>query len=129
MIRRTDDAELVNRLVGDGTDMSEFLAEPLHVCLVEGDGGAIFAWRGPDTYEVHLFLAERGRAAIGQFTRMLATMRRRYGARRFWALVPHDRRKVRLFARWMGWKSHGVVITRQGLHELFSQEDEICPQQ
>lgn len=123
---RTRDAALVNRLVGTG-DFSELLAEPLHVCLIEGESGAFFAWRGPGIYEVHLFFAVRGREALNLCRAMIDHMRG-LGAVLFWALIPIESRKVRLFARWMGWRSRGIMNTRGGLNELFVENGE-CLQQ
>lgn len=122
MIRRTFDADLVNKLVGEG-DFRELLAEPMHVCLVEGESGAIFGWRGPGIYEVHVFFAARGKAAIDLGHRMLAMMRQEHGGRLFWAMVPMASRKVKMFTRLMGWKSLGTRETRNGLNELFVLEN------
>jgi hypothetical protein len=50
VIERTRDVARVNELMArdfPGCDMAELLAEPMHVCLVDGDSGAIFAFRGP----------------------------------------------------------------------------------
>jgi hypothetical protein len=126
VIERVRDVERVNRLLArdfEGVDFSEVLAEPLHVCLVEGESGAIFAWRGPGIYELHLFFEVRGKAAMSLLRAMIARMFIEYGARLLWALVPADDRKVRLFARLMGWEHRGVVQTRNGLNELFVLEN------
>lgn len=125
MIRRTADPEEVNRLVQrdfEGLDFGEFLAEPMHVCLLEEGSGALFAWRGPGTYEVHVFFAVRGGEALSLGHRMLDWMRRECGAQRFWALVPDSDRKVKMFTRLMGWRSLGARQTRNGPNELFALE-------
>jgi hypothetical protein len=44
--------------------MAELLANPLNVCLIEGDSGTVFAWRGPGIFEAHVFYAVRGREAL-----------------------------------------------------------------
>ncbi|HJQ15933.1 MAG TPA: hypothetical protein VJ859_02945 [Allosphingosinicella sp.] len=113
------DAEQVSAAVG--ADFSEVLSEPLHVCLTEGASGAVFMWRGPQTYEVHLFFAVHGREAIDLFQRMMDLMRVIYDAKHFWALVPIASRHVRWFARRVGWKSQGLVETRHGMNELFTE--------
>ena len=59
-----------------GCDFTEVLANPLNVCLVHGDSGAIFAWRGPGIYEVHVFYAMRGREALSVSRIMLDIMRK-----------------------------------------------------
>jgi hypothetical protein len=130
MIHRETDPATVNSVARKsfpGIDLAEFLAEPMHVCLVDGDSGAMFAWRGPGAYEVHVFFSVRGRAALDLGHAMLDYMRER-GAERFWALVPENDRKVRMFTRLMGWKSEGLVATRNGENELFLLENEPCLQ-
>lgn len=129
MIERTRDVQRVNELMArdfPGCDMAELLAEPMHVCLVDGDSGAIFAFRGPGIYEVHVFFSVKGRAAIDLGHAMLDVMRAD-GARLFWALVPVESRKVLFYTRLMGWKSLGVRETRFGPQELFSLESGLCP--
>lgn len=131
MIERTRDVALVNRLVArdfEGADFSEVLAEPLHVCLIEGESGALFMWRGPGIYEVHLFFAVRGREALNLIERMFAILRQTYGAQLFWALVPVESLKVKMFASLLGWASLGVKETRHGEQELLVSERNLCLQ-
>lgn len=109
-------------------DFTEVLSEPLHVCLLEDDNGAIFMWRGPGIYELHLFFALRGRAAMTLLHRMIYEMRSHYDAELFWALIPVNDRKVTMFARLMGWASRGVLETRHGPNELFVSEKVKCLQ-
>lgn len=108
-----------------GVDFSTFLAEPLHVALIEGESGALFAWRGPGIFEVHVFFAVRGRQAIDLMARMAEAMRFTHDARLFWAMIPQDDRKTRIFARLCGWKSLGPKTDTYGPKELFVSE--ICP--
>lgn len=125
MIWRCRDVARVNELMArdfPGCDMSELLAEPMHVCLIDGESGAIFAFRGPGVFEVHVFFAVKGRDAIDLGHAMLDLMRAEHGARLFWALVPVESRKVLFYTRLMGWKSLGVRETRHGPQELFSSE-------
>lgn len=126
MIRRTTDAALVGRIVG--TDMAELLAEPLHVCLEENGSVAFFAWRGPETYELHLWFSVKGKDAAALLLRMIEHMRQIHGAERFWALIPEASRHVRLFARRMRWTSRGLLETRNGPCELFVLENDPCLQ-
>lgn len=119
----------VNTCIGrdfPGIDFAEILSEPLHICLMEGEGGAVFLFRGPGIYEVHVFFDCGGREVIDLSHRMLAVMRDQYGARLFWALVPIDSRKVKIFTRWMGWLSQGVLMTKNGPNELFVSENIQC---
>lgn len=129
MIRSTD-VELVNALLDRdfaGTDSTELLANPLNVCLVEGENGAIFAWRGPGIYEIHLFYAVRGREALKLFDSMLGIIQSAYGGRFFWALIPVESRKVRMFARLAGFLPAGILETQHGPNELFVSENVECP--
>jgi hypothetical protein len=114
---RTLDAALVSELVG--CDLSEVVANPLNICLIDGDNLAIFPWRGPDTYEAHVAFTARGREALTIAARMLDTMRSAYGARSFWTLIPVESRHVRMFARSIGFRSKGMLTTQHGPNELF----------
>ena len=133
MIRATlADVATVNAYVGRDypeADFTEFLSEPMHICLIEGCSGALFAWRGPNTFEVHVFFEVRGRAALDLGRRMLERMRTLHDAGQFWSLIPEGSRKVKMFARLMGWKSLGLRETRHGLCELFVSENHQCLQQ
>lgn len=102
-----------------GGDLSEAIANPLNVFLTDGANLAIFPWRGPRTYEIHLAFAARGKEAKAVFRRMLGTMRSEYGARSFWALIPVESRHVRMFARLVGFRSAGMLTTQHGPNELF----------
>jgi hypothetical protein len=127
MIRRAsvEDAEQVNDWIwrdsGTRPDFHAFLADHMNVCLISGDGGAIFVWRGPGIYEVHLFLEQRGRAALNVMQEMFALMRE-HGAKQFWAAIPSTSRHVIMFARWCGWKPQGQADLIQGRCELFTGE-------
>ncbi len=127
MIRTTDAAyinSLFERDFGEG-DATALLENNLNVCLIDDDSGALFAWRGPGIYEIHLFFAVRGRAALNLFRDMIDAMRDLYGARLFWALIPVESRAVRMFARLTGFLSCGV-IDAPGPNELFVSEKSLC---
>lgn len=125
MIRRAtlDDVAGINARVeqdcGQSVDFSAFIANDMNVCLMSGDGGALFVWRGPGVYELHLFLVERGKEAIAILKQMLAAI----DARLFWAAIPVASRNVIMFARLMGWKSEGLADLPHGLCELFTLEN------
>lgn len=128
-MRRTRDVEQVNALLRNHwpqADFTEVLAEPLNVVLVEGDSGAIFAWRGPGIYEIHLFYSVKGREALALFHSMLGIVQSAYGGRLFWALIPAEDRKTRMFARLCGFRAHGILETRDGPNELFVSETCQC---
>lgn len=131
-MRRTTDVELVNKLLGrdsPGVDSTELLANPLNVCVIEGESGAFFAWRGPGIYEIHLFYQARGKEALRLFDSMLGIIQSAYGGRFFWALVPVESRHVRMFARLAGFRSDGILETQHGPNELFVSENVECLQQ
>jgi hypothetical protein len=93
----------------------------MNVCLAEGEGCAMFVWRGPGIFEVHVGFEQRGREVIELSHRMLAYMRAR-GAKLFWAAVPVESRHVIIFTRLMGWKSQGLEDLPHGWCELFIGE-------
>jgi hypothetical protein len=129
VIRRAswEDAELVEDCIyrdfarRNGA-MEQFLADRMNVCLLDGSGGALFVWRGPGIYEVHVFLEQRGKDAFAVMREMFRTMRSEYGARLLWAAVPVISRHVIMFARLIGWKSQGFADLPQGRCELFLGE-------
>lgn len=129
---KMDDLADVNRWVsrdlGVPVDFSEFIANPLHVCLLHGEGGAMFAWRGPGIYEAHAFFEQRGLEVLRLSQAMIEAMRREYGARYFWSLVPVSTRHARLYCRLLGWKSAGIVKPPQGESEIFVSENFPCLQ-
>lgn len=124
MIRTTDVSE-VNRLLRrewPEAEYEEVLSDPLNVCLLEGENGAIFAWRGPGIYELHVFFEVRGRAAIDLARAFINHARREFGGKMFWTLIPVESRHVIMFARKVGMRSRGVLETRLGYCELFDLE-------
>jgi hypothetical protein len=121
------DAKLVNKWIerdsGREVDFTDFLANPMNAVLIEGDGGALFVWRAPGIYEVHVFFEQRGREVIAISRTMLDYMKTEFGARWFWAAVPVESRHVIMFSRLMGWKSRGKANFPHGLCEVFSSEN------
>jgi hypothetical protein len=104
-----EDADLINewfwREFGcRNRAIEEYLNDRNNVCLIAGEGGVLFVWRAPGTYEVHVFFKQRGREVLNLSHRLLDWMRREMGARRFWAAIPEGSRKVIWFTRLMGWK-------------------------
>ena len=127
MIRVRDPA-IVNAVAGQAgidADFTELLSEPQHVCLIDKGSGALFAWRGPGIFEVHVFFRVRGREALTLGHAMLEMMRRDYGGRLFWSLIPPGSRHVLMFTRLMGWTHRGPVETRHGPQHLFDTGE--CP--
>lgn len=128
-----DDVADINRwnerLFGQEVDFSGFLANEMNVCLLEGEGGALFAWRGPGIYEAHAFFEQRGREVVSLSLAMLDVMRAEHGARLFWSLVPTgpDREHAaRIYCRLLGWKSAGIFNPPEGERELFVSENVQC---
>ena len=121
-----DDLDSINEW--GKADFTEFLANGLNVCLIEGNGGALFAWRGPGIYEAHAFFEQRGREVLNLSHRMLEYMRQKHGAWLFWSIVPTQTRHARMYCRLLGWKSHGIVQAPQGECEIFASENVKCLQ-
>jgi hypothetical protein len=94
----------------------------MNVFLACGEGGAMFVWRGPGIYEVHVMFEQRGREVLKLSRRMLKIMRRAWKAKLFWAAVPVESRHVIMFTRLMGWKSQGLAGLSHGRCELFIGE-------
>jgi len=112
---------------GEGAlDAATLLADRRNICLITDAGGAMFAWRGPGIYEGHSFFKCRGREAIGLGKALLAKLFNDHDARMVWGLTPEALRHVRWFNRKLGFASHGLAETPEGLCELFVMEA-LCP--
>lgn len=129
MIRRAsvEDVEQINDWIwrdsGKRPDFTHFLADRMNVALIKGEGGALFVWRGPGIFEVHVFFEQRGKEVLKLSREMLDIMRKEHGARLFWAAIPVESRHVIMFTRLMGWKSQGVQnLPFLGWSELFTGE-------
>lgn len=121
MIRRAAVCDVPEVNSWGGGDFAAFIANPMNVVLIDGEGAAFFMWRGPGIYELHLALEQRGGRARDTLRAMLAMMRS-HGAQLFWAAIPVDARNVIIFARIMGWKSHGTALFPHGHCEIFVGE-------
>jgi hypothetical protein len=122
-----EDVQQINDWVwrdsGFRPDFTHFLSDRMNVALIEGEGGALFVWRGPGIYEVHVFFEQRGKEVLKLSREMLSVMRDEHGAELFWAAVPVESRHVIMFTRLMGWKSKGVQnLPILGWCELFTGE-------
>jgi len=129
LIRRAsvEDADFINECIwrdsgGRIPQMDAWLSDRNNVALLCGEGGALFVWRGPGIYEVHVFFEQRGRKVLRISRVMLRKMRLWHGAKLFWAAVPVESRHVIMFTRLMGWKSQGVALLSHGYCELFLGE-------
>lgn len=103
--------------------MEQFLADRMNVCLLHGEGGALFVWRGPGIYETHCFFAQRGKEVREISNEMLRIMREDFGAKLIWAAIPDESRKVKIYVRWLGFKSVGHERLSHGLCEMFTLEN------
>jgi hypothetical protein len=121
--------EWLERDSGFPVDFTETLSNELNICLACGEGGAIFVWRGPGIYEVHCFFEQRGAEVLDIARATLNLLWAEYGAKIVWAAIPLESRKVRLFARWTGFKSFGSICLPHGACELFQLEQPPCRQQ
>jgi hypothetical protein len=50
-------------------------------------------------------------------------MRRDFDAKLIWAAIPDESRKVKIYVRWLGFKSRGPIVLPQGLCELYTLEN------
>ncbi len=107
-------------------DYSQVLANEMNVCLCQGEGGAIFVWRGPGIYEVHCFFEQRGLEVREISQRILSMMAKDYGARLVWAAIPDESRNVKTYVRWLGFKPVGSATFPHGPCELFTWESDQC---
>jgi hypothetical protein len=127
-----DDAARVNAWVerdsGQPVDFTEFLSNPLNICLLSGEGGALFVWRGRGIYETHCFFEQRGREVRDISIAMLRAMFAIFGAKLIWAAVPLESRKVSIFVRWLGFKYLETIDMPHGRCELFEMEVAPCLQ-
>ncbi len=121
----TDNIEVAQELLDrdfPGLDLGLFLSNKMNRCLVKGGSGALFAWRGPNTYETHVFFSDRGREALATGHELMAWMRLHCDARTFWSAIPIESRKVAMFARLMGWKYEQTSELPEGPAQIFSSE-------
>ena len=123
MIRRATMGDIAAINKWCGADFGEFIVNKLNVVLIEGEGCAMFAWRGPGIYEAHSNLAQRGKAAFDTAHRMFSHMRENHEVSLFWTAVPIGSRKVIMFARRLGWKSRGVTQFPHGACEIFAKDN------
>lgn len=130
MIRRTFDPAEVNVLLNEPDvrenlggfgplDARDLLSDRRNICLVGDMGGAMFAWRGPGIFEGHSFFRCRGKSAILLGAWLLALLFEEHNARMVWGLTPEHLKHVRWFNRQVGFRSHGLMETPDGMCELF----------
>lgn len=126
MIERTFDPARVNVLLNDDRirptiggvgilDAGVLLADQCNICLMDGENGAMFIWRGPGIYEGHSFFTARGRKAITLGKRLLEAL----DADMVWGATPEALRHVRWFNRKIGFQSQGMIDRPEGRCELF----------
>jgi predicted small metal-binding protein len=90
-----------------GCDFSGFLASPDNVGLIEDKGAAFFGFHFPGVYEVHCHFSQRGKAVREVSKRFLHHMRDEYGATEIYAPIPNESRHVKVYVRWLGFRSMG----------------------
>ena len=115
MIRRATMADIAAINDWCGADFTGFVADQINVTLIEGEGCAMFAWRGPGIYEAHVNFKQRGKAAFETAHAMLGYMRDNHEVTMFWTAIPTTDRKAVMFVRRLGWKSRGVTIFPHGV--------------
>jgi hypothetical protein len=122
---RSHDAKLVAEIVAyllkeerANFDAIEWVSNPGNILLVDGQDAAIFHQERPGVVNGHYYFKSRGRQAITVGKRLLGECFS-LGVQTVMGTTP----LVHLGARWMtrqlGLKSHGIVHTSNGPHELF----------
>ena len=107
-------------------DFSEVLSFERNVCLCEGEGGAVFVWRGPGIYEVHCFFEQRGAAVREISAAILAIIKRDHGAKMVRAAIPDASPKVKIYVRWLGFESVDHAVFPHGPCEIFTWKGLSC---
>jgi hypothetical protein len=115
--------------LNDVLDCEEWVSNPNNVMLRDGhDASAstgIFAYEYPGLYTGHYFFRVRGREAIDLAKRMLGEMFENYGAKAIRGLTKTDNRPALWITRQLGFKSCGLIVTKNGEHELFVKTKDI----
>jgi hypothetical protein len=111
MIRRAsvEDAEDINDWIwrdSGGPDFTAFLSDRNERLPDRREGGALFVWRGPGIYEVHVFFEQRGKEVLASPAKCFDHARTRRKA--VLGGCPVESRHVIMFTRLMGWKSQGL---------------------
>lgn len=92
----------------DGIDAAEWLSDPRHFALAQGDDLALFEvadeWPGPLC--AHVLFASRGKAAL-ETARTMLDQAFAFGATRIVGEVPAHFRHSLLFVRWLGFAPYG----------------------
>tara|TARA_R100001086_G_scaffold180400_5_gene100176 strand:- start:3715 stop:4107 length:393 start_codon:yes stop_codon:yes gene_type:complete len=128
VIERTFDPARVNVLLNDDRirptiggegvlDAGDLLADKCNICLMDGENGAMFIWRGPGVYEGHSFFTVKGREAIALGKQILSAL----DADMVWGATPLELRAARWFNRKIGFRSLGIVDRPEGRCELFEK--------
>lgn len=112
-----DDTDLIQQLC-DGTDPTRWLADPRNILLLDGANCLMFLWRWVGIYELHIQFTATGREAERICRSMLAAV----PAAMLLAVIPKEKRNVRLFARRMGFEARGEIETIEGLCEMYQLE-------
>jgi hypothetical protein len=122
-----DDVERINELsrrhFEQEADFTGFLSNSLNVAILVEGGGICFVWHGPGIYEAHCCFEQRGGTARDIAARILSLLRDDYGARLIWAAIPNEKRHVKTFARWLGFRPAGLITLPSGANELFKLEN------
>lgn len=105
-------------------DFEGWLANQDNIMLVEGKNVGLLSWEYDGVYTGHYFFNSKGKNHLDLARRMVLEAIINHGARLFRGLTPTYNRKALIFNRKLGMKSHGVLETNTGPHELFTMTAE-----
>lgn len=99
-----------------GLEPDRWLLDDNNIALTTGEDYSLFEWTSPGVYYSHIFATSK--KAI-QFGKDSIQWMFENGAEVLKGLTPVEKRHAIIAARRMGFKSHGIVDTHNGPHELF----------
>lgn len=102
-----------------GLTAEEWLADPLHVLIERGGDFGLFEPEGEGLWNAHWLFRSRGRAALEAARDMFRELFDVRGAISVSGLTPIECRHGRMFNRWLGCRSQGIIETEHGPCEIF----------
>ncbi len=102
----------------EGFHSSEWLKREENVALTDGEGSfALFEYVKPGIYYGHYFFVKKGKEAVRLSNEFLSEIFET--AHIIVGLTPVENKAARWMSRHLGFKSHGEIEIKEGLHEMF----------